>query len=88
MAKKKNPVVHVKQSDVKKMKEDATNIGIKYALILFLSVMRDKEGYGLKRLKRVYKAAIELADSLNKGYVKWDDLEKALEVESDITIEL
>lgn len=86
LVKKKNPVVHLKQSDVKNLKNEATNIGIKYALVLFLSVMRDKEGYGLKRIKRVYKEALELADSINKGYVKWDDLEKALQVESDINI--
>ena len=88
MSKKKNPVVHLNQSKVNKIKNEATNAGIKYALILFLTVMRDKEGYGLKRLKRIYKEALELADSINKGYFKWDDLENALQVEADIKIHL
>ena len=88
MSKKKNPCVHLKQSDVKRMKEDARNAGLKYAILLFFTVMRDKEGYGIKRLKRIYEEATELADSINKGYVKWKDLEKVLEEEADITLEL
>jgi predicted ferric reductase len=86
MAKKKNPVVHLKQSDVKKMKEEATNAGLKYAVLLFFTVMRDKEGYGIKRLKRIFDETTELADSINKGYVKWQDLEKVLEDEADIKL--
>lgn len=86
MAKKKNPVVHLKQSDVKKMKEEATNAGLKYAVLLFFSVMRDKEGYGIKRLKRIFDEATELADSINKGYVDWKDLEKVLLDEADIQL--
>lgn len=86
MSKKKNPAVHLKQSDVKKLKEDATNAGLKYAIILFFTVMRDKEGYGIKRLKRLYDRTTELADSINKGYVNWKDLEKVLADEADITL--
>ncbi|MBE7039122.1 MAG: hypothetical protein E7398_00155 [Ruminococcaceae bacterium] len=86
MAKKKNPVVHLNQSKVNKIKEDATNDGLKYAIILFFTVMRDKEGYGLKRLKRLYDRVTDLADSINKGYVKWQDLEKVLADEADIKL--
>lgn len=86
--KKKNPVVHLKQSDVKRIKEDATNAGLKHAILLFFTVMRDKEGYGAKRLKRIYDAVEDLADSINKGYVKPKDLEQVLKDEADITIEL
>lgn len=88
MAKKKNPVIHLKQSDVKRMKEEATNDGLKYAIILFFSVMRDKEGYGIKRLKRIFDEVTELADSINKGYVNWKDLEEVLLDEADITFKL
>ena len=86
MAKKKNPVIHLKQSDVKRIKEEATNDGLKYAIILFFTVMRDKEGYGIKRLKRIFDEATELADSINKGYVDWKDLEKVLSDEADIQL--
>lgn len=86
MAKKKNPCVHLKESDIKKIKSQAADKALKYGLVLFLTVMRDKEGYGLKRLQRVYENMIELADSINKGYVNWQDLETTLFEESNIKI--
>ena len=86
--KKKNHVVHLKQSHVKNMKEDATNEGLKGALIIFFTVMRDKEGYGRKRLKRIFKHATDLADSMQKGYVKMEDLEKVLADEADIVFHM
>ncbi len=88
MGKKKNPAVVLKQSDVRNLKKDAANEGIKGALIIFFTVMRDKEGYGIKRLKRIYNAATDLADSLQKGYVKMEDLERVLVEEADIKIHL
>jgi len=87
MFKKKNPTVQLKQSDINKLKKDATNIGIKYATILFFTVMRDKEGYGVKRLKRIYDATGELADSVSKGYVNFKELENTLFLEANIKIE-
>lgn len=85
-SKKKNPYVQLKQSKIDKIKEEATNEGLKGAIIIFFSVMRDKEGYGIKRLKRIYNEAVDLADSLKKGYVKMEDLEKALKDEANINI--
>ena len=73
MSKKKNPCIHLKQSDVKNLKNDATNTGIRYAMVIFLYVMREKEGYGDKRLKRLY-------DEMNY-------LEQVLSLEYDLTIE-
>ena len=88
MSKKKNPCVHIKASDVKRMKEDATNEGLKGALVMFFTVMRDKHGYGIKRLKRIFDEMTDLADSMQKGYVKMEDLEKALADEADITFHM
>lgn len=85
---KKNPAVHLRESDIKKMKRDVSDKALKYGLVLFLSVMRDKEGYGIKRLKRLYEELLELADSLNKGYVNLFDLEKTLQEEANIVIHM
>ena len=87
MSKKKNPCIHLKQSDVKKLKNDATNIGIRYAMVIFLYVMREKEGFGDKRLKRVYDEMNDVVDSINKGYINLNDLEQVLSLEYDLTIE-
>lgn len=76
----------LRESDVKKMKRDASDKALKYGLVLFLTVMRDKEGYGIKRLKRIYDNMQELADSINKGYVNLFDLEKTLQEEANINI--
>ena len=85
--KKKNPSIHLKQSDVKNLKNDATNIGIRYAMVIFLYVMREKEGYGDKRIKRVYDEMNDVVDSINKGYINLNDLEQVLSLEYDLTIE-
>lgn len=84
--KKKNPCVQIRESDIKKMKRDASDKALKYGLVLFLTVMRDKEGYGIKRLKRIYENMQELADSINKGYVNLFELEKTLQEEANINI--
>ena len=89
MSKKKNPIVHLRQSDVRKMKDEATNQGLKGGLIIFFSVMRDKEGYGpRKRLPRLYKHMTDLADSIKKGYVKLEDLEQTLKDEANIVFDM
>lgn len=84
--KKKNPARQIRESDIRRIKKEATNTAIRYAIVLFLSVMRDTEGYGVKRLKRVYEAIEYLADSVTRGYVKISDLENALIDEADIHI--
>ena len=85
--KKKNPCIHLKRSDVNKLKNDATSIGIRYAMVIFLYVMREKEGYGDKRIKRVYDEMNDVVDSINKGYINLNDLEHVLSLEYDLTIE-
>ena len=84
--KKKNPHIMLRESDVKKMKREASDKALKYGLVLFLTVMRDKEGYGIKRLKRIYDNMQKLADSINKGYVNLFDLEKVLREEANINV--
>lgn len=83
---KKNPVRQLRESDIKKMKLEATQNAVNFSNIIFLSVMRDKEGYGVKRLKRLYDRIQNLMDSFNQGYVSIYDLKKALKEESGITI--
>ncbi|MBE7025033.1 MAG: hypothetical protein E7408_03140 [Ruminococcaceae bacterium] len=86
--KKRNPVRQLRESDIRRIKKEAADAAVRYALVLFLNVMRDTEGYGVKRLKRVYEAIECLADSVSRGYVKLADLEQALKDEADIHIEI
>lgn len=84
--KKKNPVRQLRESDIKRIKKQTTDDAIRYALIIFLNVMRDYEGYGNKRLKRVYDEINDLSDSITRGYCSMYDLEKVLKEEANITI--
>ena len=56
-------------------------------MVIFLYVMREKEGYGDKRIKRVYDEMNDVVDSINKGYINLNDLEQVLSLEYDLTIE-
>jgi hypothetical protein len=41
---------------------------------VFFTALRDKEGYGYTRLRRVWDEVNYISDSIDKGYVKLDDL--------------
>ena len=84
--KKRNPARQLRESDIRRIKKEAADAAVRYALVLFLNVMRDTEGYGVKRLKRVYEAIEYLADSVSRGYVKLEDLERVLKDEANINI--
>ena len=83
---KKNPVIHMRESELRKFRDKHRQEGILFVTVIFMSVMRDKFGYGRKRLGRIYKAMEERAECVAKGYVKLTDLQKALEEEAKITI--
>ena len=69
--------------DVQNAKSDA----VTQVWAIFFTVMHDKEGYGRKRLKRVWKHVNELSDSIIQGYVKISDLRKTLEEEMGVVLE-
>ena len=83
---KKNPVINMRKSEQKKLIQRSRDEGILFVTIIFLFVMRDKFGYGKKRLKRLYNEVEKLAESISLGYVRLTDLQLALEQESGITI--
>lgn len=61
-------------ADVNKAKKQATVDAMTNCFALVFMALRDKEGWGGKRLFRLYEETINLADSVNKGYVSIDDL--------------
>ena len=88
MSKKINPRRRpASQADVEKAKREAQNTAINYAWAIFFTVMRDKEGYGKERLRRVWDEVNELSDSIAQGYVNVNDLIHTLKVESEIVLE-
>lgn len=89
MAKKKvNPKRKpATQADIIKAKKDAQIKAINYTWAIFFSVMRDKEGYGRKRLRRLWREVSNLSDSIARGYVSVEDLMRTLDEEMDIVLE-
>lgn len=75
------------QADIIKAKKDAQIKAINYAWAIFFTVMVDKEGYGKKRLKRLWQEVNDLSDSIAKGYVSVNDLMRTLDKEMGIVLE-
>lgn len=89
MSKKKtNPNrIPATMADVNKAKAKAQEEAVKIATAIFFTVMRDKEGWGVKRLQRLWDEVNELSDSLSRGYVSVKDLLWVLNEEAGIVIE-
>ena len=77
----------VSKADVDKAKKEAQNKAVNVAWAIFFTVMRDKEGYGIKRLKRIWREVNELSDSISQGYVNVKDLMQTLDEEAGIILE-
>ena len=60
--------------------------GIKFASALFLMALRDKEGFDLEALQKVWKGVGDLADSIAEGYCSIEDLHTVLESEAGARI--
>lgn len=74
-------------ADVEKAKKQAQSEAVKYAWAIMFSVMRDKEGWGVVRLKRLWDEVEDLSDSIGKGYVSVQDLLETLEEEIGAVLE-
>ena len=86
-AKKKNPQVTLRRSDVERMKKQITEDAVKSAFAIFLMVMRDKWGFGAKRLNRLFDHICGLSEQVDEGYVSTAQLKKILKDEMGIVIE-
>ena len=87
MAKKKNPQIQLRRSDIDRMKKEITDDAVKSAFAIFLMVMHDKWGFGMKRLNRLFKNICELSEQVGDGYVSTAQLKKILKEEMGIVIE-
>lgn len=75
------------QADVRKAKKEAQTLAIDACWTILFSVMRDKEGYGQKRLRRLWDEVNYLSESVSSGRVNIRDLAETLRDEAGITLE-
>lgn len=86
MAKRKNPTVAMKQSDINRMKKEITKSSVEKAFIIFFTVMHDKWGFGQERLARLLQQIIDLSEMIDQTphYVTLEQLKKTLRDELGI----
>ena len=69
MKKKVNPRRRpATQADCQRAKQKGQEEAVKLAWSILFTVLRDKEGYDLEGLQRVWKEVDDLSDSIAKGY--------------------
>lgn len=90
---RKDPMVSIKQSDIDRMKEEATEKGCKMAFNLMMAVpamvIHDKFGSLMKKECRVEKfvdLCMEEYKCYEEGYVRLDELAKILKDEAGVEI--
>lgn len=91
MAKRKKEKVNpnrrkATEADVKRAKREATSAAIDAAWAIFFTALRDKEGFGKVRLKRVWESVSGISESISQGYVDVRDLMDTLRDEAGITL--
>lgn len=91
--KRKDPMVSIKQSDIDRMKEEATEKGCKMAFNLMMTVpamvIHDKFGSLMKKEGRVEKfvdLCMEEYKCYEEGYVRLDEMAKILKEEAGVEI--
>lgn len=87
MAKKINPKKRpATQADVKRAKDRAQTDALNLAMVIFLTVLVDKQGYDKEHIREVWNEVNSLSDSIAQGYVSFTDLRKVLDEEYDILV--
>lgn len=75
------------QADVKKAKTESHEQAVRLAWSIFFTVLRDKEGYDLDGMQRVWGYINDLSDSIAKGYCTVADLREILKTEAGAVID-
>lgn len=77
----------VSAADVEKAKRSATQQAVEVAWAIMFTALRDKEGWGKVRLRRLWNEVEYLSESIRDGYVSAKDLMQALEDEAGIFLQ-
>lgn len=87
----KEGVINIKKKDIAKIKQDATDEAVQkaFAMMLYISgiVLRDKWGFGRKRLDQFFDYTLEQFDAIQQQYVSFEDIQKAIKEETGLEIE-
>lgn len=76
--------VPASQADILRLKREITQQILSSVWSILFTVLRDKEGYDLEGLRRIWSEVEDLSDSIAKGYCAVSDLNHILKIEGDI----
>lgn len=83
-------VYQVKRSDLERLHDDAmTQVSrkvIPVVLLTSLMVLRDKYGFGRKRLGDFAESVFEIYEAVDTDYVSFDDLAETIEKETGVKL--
>ena len=74
------------QADVEKAKKQATTEAVSLAMTIFLTVLKDKNGFSNEELLDTWKNVESLSESITDGYVNIYDLRTVLREEYEIYV--
>lgn len=88
--KKKTATLNLTYDQFERFKEELTRQTAYTSLLMMLGipliVLRDKHGFGKKRLEKFISDAIDQFDSFDKGYLTLDDLQKTIFEETGVKV--
>lgn len=86
----RNATYTLRNEDVTRIKQDAAQEAVDKAFVLMLGlpmiVLRDKYGWGKKRLSDFMNHVLEQYDSFNKNFISLDDLWNTIEKETGVKL--
>lgn len=74
------------QADVEKAKKQATDDAVRLAMTIFLTVLKDKNGFSNEELSDTWANVESLSESIRDGYVSIYDLRAVLREEYEIYV--
>ena len=74
------------QADVEKNKKQATDEAVSLSMTIFLTVLKDKNGFSNEELQDTWDNVENLSESIRDGYVSVYDLRTVLKEEYEIYV--
>lgn len=86
MAKKKNPAINLRASDIRRMKKKTTDDAVKKSFVIMFTVLHDKWGFDQEQLAKLLEQTVKLSEMIDQKphYVTLEQLEKVLSEELNI----
>ena len=84
----KRQTITMSQYEANRLVSKATDQATERAIRLFLYVLIDKRGFKKEDIPGLTRDINYVADSVSKGYISWNDIDKMLDSDYDVQIEI